>query len=130
MEDAFPSISPERRVRSLLQLFPSFSGEVFPSARKDISKKIYFLVALRGGRRSFMTVDERGAKLIELMTAALEQKGITQTPRELVETTLNNIKMIDGVLAEYQKSKGEDFVNRQIQLAYGKGALEYLLIFL
>ena len=77
-----------------------------------------------------MTVDERGAKLIELMTAALEQKGITQTPRELVETTLNNIKMIDGVLAEYQKSKGEDFVNRQIQLAYGKGALEYLLIFL
>ncbi len=77
-----------------------------------------------------MAVDERGAKLTELMTAALEQKGITQTPRELVETTLNNIKMIDGVLAEYQKSKGEDFVNRQIQLAYGKGALEYLLIFL
>jgi hypothetical protein len=77
-----------------------------------------------------MAVDERGAKLIELMTAALEQKGITQTPRELVETTLNNIRMIDEVLAEYKKSKGEDFVNRQIQLAYGKGALEYLLIFL
>jgi len=76
-----------------------------------------------------MAVDDRATKLTELMNAALQQKGSTQTPRELIQATLDNIKMIDDVLAEYQKVKGEDFVNRKIQLSYGKGALEYMLIF-
>ncbi len=77
-----------------------------------------------------MAVDDRATKLLEVFGATLQQKGIAQPPRELVETTLNNIKTIEEALADYQNKHGGDFVNRQIQLSYGKGALEYLLIFL
>ena len=77
-----------------------------------------------------MSTDERSEKLAKVMGAALQQKGATETPRALIETTLSNIATIDEALAEYQKAYGGDFANRQIQLSYAKGALEYLLIFL
>jgi hypothetical protein len=77
-----------------------------------------------------MAVDSRATKLLESIDTVLQQKGITETPRAFLEATLNNMKVIDEALAEYQKKNGEDFVNRQIQLSYGKGAIEYLLIFL
>ncbi len=77
-----------------------------------------------------MAVDDKSAKLMESMGAVFQQKGLTETPRALVEATLANIKTIDDALADYETKSGGDFANRRIQLSYGKGALEYLLIFL
>ncbi|HVP24285.1 MAG TPA: hypothetical protein VMS77_10290 [Conexivisphaerales archaeon] len=77
-----------------------------------------------------MGTDDRSEKLAKVMGATLQQKGATETPRAFIETTLNNIATVNEALAEYEKAYGGDFANRQIQLSYAKGALEYLLIFL
>jgi hypothetical protein len=53
-----------------------------------------------------------------------------ETPKGFVESMLNDIKTVDEALSEYQKKNGGELVSRQIQLSYGKGALEYLLMFL
>jgi GTP cyclohydrolase I len=80
--------------------------------------------------RSQMTVDDRGAKLLEALGQVLQQKGVVETPKGFVESMLNDIKTVDEALSEYQKKNGGELVSRQIQLSYGKGALEYLLMFL
>ena len=77
-----------------------------------------------------MAVDDRDKKLQEAFGTIFQQKGIADTPRAFVESMLSDVKTLDEALSEYQRKNGGEFVNRQIQLSYGKGALEHLLMFL
>ena len=77
-----------------------------------------------------MATDDRDKKLQEAFAAVFQQKGIVETPKAFVESILNDVKTLDEALSEYQRKNGGEFVNRQIQLSYGKGALEHLLMFL
>jgi hypothetical protein len=77
-----------------------------------------------------MAIDDRGKKLLEAFGVVFQQKGIIETPRAFVESILNDVKTLDETLSEYQRKNGGEFVNRQIQLSYGRGALEHLLVFL
>ena len=77
-----------------------------------------------------MSADDRDKKLQEAFGVVFQQKGMVETPRAFVESVLNGVKTLDEVLSEYQRKNGGEFVNRQIQLSYGKGALEHLLMFL